>query len=112
MSALSRIRISRKRTENAVKAVALAGMIAFGSVGYTYAATNEPAVVCVEETYTVKPGDTFYSICEEYFHKNTSGNNPYFLEYLDAMVELNPWVLERHYQLEVGDKLLMRYWKE
>ena len=65
--------------------------------------------VLVEETYTVRPGDTLWGIAEEYVAKNT-GTRRYILEYKSGMEELNPWLMERHGMIYPGDRLTLTYW--
>lgn len=65
--------------------------------------------VLVEETYTVRPGDTLWDIAEEYVAKNT-GTKRYILEYKSGMEELNPWLLERKGMIYPGDQLTLTYW--
>ncbi len=73
-------------------------------------ATQEDThAVLVEETYTVRPGDTIWGIAERYIAKNT-GTKRYILEYKSGMEELNPWLLERHGMIYPGDELRMTYW--
>lgn len=66
-------------------------------------------VVLVEETYTVRPGDTIWGIAEEYCAKNT-GTKRYILEYKEGMYENNPWLVERRGMIYPGDKLTLTYW--
>ena len=65
--------------------------------------------VLVEETYTVRPGDTLWGIAEEYVAKNTATRR-YILEYKSGMEELNPWLMERHGLIYPGDRLTLTYW--
>ena len=65
--------------------------------------------VLVEETYTVRPGDTVWSIAEEYCAKNT-GTKRYILEYKAGIEELNPWLLERKGKIYPGDEIKVTYW--
>lgn len=65
--------------------------------------------ILVEEVYTVRPGDTLWSIAEEYVAKNT-GTRRYILEYKSGMEELNPWLMERHGMIYPGDRLTLTYW--
>jgi len=65
--------------------------------------------VLVEETYTVRPGDTLWGIAEEYVAKNTATRR-YILEYKAGMEELNPWLMERHGMIYPGDRLTLTYW--
>lgn len=73
-------------------------------------ATHEDAhAVLIEETYTVRPGDTIWGIAERYVAKNT-GTRRYILEYKSGMEELNPWLVERKGEIYPGDKLKVTYW--
>ena len=65
--------------------------------------------VLVEETYTVRPGDTLWGIAEEYLAKNTATRR-YILEYKSGIEENNPWLLERHGMIYPGDQLRITYW--
>ncbi|BEU88706.1 hypothetical protein TAMA11512_21700 [Selenomonas sp. TAMA-11512] len=70
---------------------------------------NAADAVFVEEVYVVKPGDTVWSIAEEYLPKNTYSRR-YILEYVEGIKENNPWLVERKSQLQPGDELVMTYW--
>ena len=65
--------------------------------------------VLIEETYTVKSGDTLWGIAEEFCAKNT-GTRRYILEYKSGIEEMNPWLLERHGMIYPGDRLTLTYW--
>lgn len=65
--------------------------------------------VLVEETYTVRPGDTLWDIAEEYLQKNTATRR-YILEYKEGIYENNPWLVERGGLIRPGDKLTLTYW--
>lgn len=65
--------------------------------------------VLVEETYTVRPGDTIWGIAEEYLAKNT-GTRRYILEYKEGIYENNPWLVDRGGLIRPGDKLTLTYW--
>lgn len=65
--------------------------------------------VLVEETYTVRPGDTLWGIAEEYLAKNT-GTRRYILEYKEGIYENNPWLVDRKGMICPGDQLTLTYW--
>ena len=65
--------------------------------------------VLVEEVYVVRPGDTLWSIAEEYVAKNTATCR-YILEYKEGMYENNPWLVERKGMIYPGDQLTLTYW--
>lgn len=95
-----------------IKGLAIGGLIAVGlELSHSYMLNQQASVVTVEETYTVQPNDTFFGIVERYNEKNEVGK-PYIYEYMDTIRELNPWVDERHGQLQAGDKLRIKYQKK
>lgn len=59
------------------------------------------------DTYTVKAGDNFWYITENYREKDA--RNLYIFEYQDEVRELNPWLKESHNQLKVGDVITLQY---
>ena len=96
---------------NSWKAAVAGGIVAGAAILCAGMATQEDGknAVLVEETYTVRPGDTIWGIAEEFCAKNT-GTRRYILEYKSGMEELNPWLLERHGMIYPGDKLTLTYW--
>ena len=70
---------------------------------------DDSGAVLVEETYTVRPGDTLWGIAEEYLQKNT-GTRRYILEYKEGIYENNPWLVDRKGLIRPGDELQMTYW--
>lgn len=65
----------------------------------------------VEDSYIVKPGDTLWSISEEFLKKNTGGRR-YILEFKSGIRELNPWLADRASECELypGDVVRINYW--
>ena len=70
---------------------------------------SDKKVVLVEETYTVRPGDTIWGIAEMYCAKNTATHR-YILEYKEGMYENNPWLMERKGEIYPGDEIKVTYW--
>ena len=62
----------------------------------------------ISEVYVVKPGDTVWSISEEYLPKNTAGRK-YILQFQDEILEANPAVKANGCNLHPGDKLIINY---
>ena len=96
---------------NSWKAAVAGGIVAGAAILCAGMATQEDGknAVLVEETYTVRPGDTIWGIAEEFCAKNT-GTRRYILEYKSGMEELNPWLLDRKGEIYPGDKLTLTYW--
>ena len=70
---------------------------------------DDGGAVLVEETYTVKSGDTLWDIAETYCSKNT-GTRRYILEYKEGIYENNPWLVDRKGLICPGDQLVLTYW--
>lgn len=62
----------------------------------------------ISEVYVVKPGDTVWSISEEYLPKNTAGRK-YILEFQDEILAANPEVKANGCIIQPGDKLVINY---
>jgi nucleoid-associated protein YgaU len=107
MNWTKRIEEQRQRTrrlESRLKKAALIALVAGAaavSLGFGHSEVRE-------EIYIVKAGDTFWDISEAYLAKNT-GSRKYILEFQHELQELNPWLAERHYRIQAGDKILVRY---
>lgn len=65
--------------------------------------------ILVEDIHIVQPGDTLWSISEEYMHRNTGGRR-YIMEFVEGVKELNPWIQENGYIIHPGDKVRVNYW--
>lgn len=61
----------------------------------------------VEDTYTVKAGDTLTSIAQQYIQKNTYGQRNVD-EFIEGIMELNN--MNSATDIHVGDKLRINYW--
>ena len=62
----------------------------------------------MSEVYIVKPGDTVWSISEEYLPKNTAGRK-YILQFQHEILEANPQVKANGGVIKAGDKLVINY---
>jgi hypothetical protein len=100
-------RARKRRIESAVKKILTTG--AFVGAALIAAGFYNGDQQRVEETYTVKHGDTIWSIGEEYIHKNTGGRR-YLPEFVEGIKEMNPWVKENDYIIHAGDKIQISYW--
>lgn len=96
---------ARKRRRMALKGLAIAGLLLVSAWAL---GASESHQRLVETTYTVKEGDTLWAISEEYMAKNT-GSRRYILEFKEGIKELNPWLLESHEQIQVGQVLRINY---
>ena len=96
----------RRDYSRVFKAGFIAGMIGLASLASGFYSGPQRMV---EEIYVVEPGDTLWSIGEEYREKNTGGRR-YLPEFISGIRELNPWLLETHDQIQPGDKLRINYW--
>lgn len=63
----------------------------------------------VEEVYTVRQGDTLWTIGENFMEKNTYGRR-YLPEFIEGIKQLNDELVESHGQVEPGQKLRITYW--
>ena len=95
------------------KILKIAAVIFLGafSLGFLTGVVTESSLTknyrVVNETYTVKQGDTFMDICLEY--RKRDARDPYIFEFMDEIIKINPSVAEKHNQLQIGDELNIRY---
>lgn len=73
---------------------------------------NGQGGVLVEETYTVKSGDTLWTIADMYVIKNTHGPRD-IREFISGITELNydaVFINRQPGEIHPGDQLLIHYW--
>jgi nucleoid-associated protein YgaU len=104
---IAEARARKRGIESAIKRF-LAGTAIIGAA-VICAGFYDGDQVRVETVYTVQPGDTLWSISEEYLQKNTGGRR-YILEFKESIKELNPWLCDTHEQIKPGDKVTISYW--
>ena len=83
-------------------AVLLFGIVNFSSFGNSYDDDDFHF-----ETYTVKPGDTFWTV--SHFYRDKDARNLYIFDYQDELRQLNPHIADNGCQLFPGDKIQVRY---
>ena len=93
----------KRRLRTSVK-VALVGVMALSAYIMNITAGEK-----VTEEYTVKPGDTVYSISEQFLSKNTV-QRKYILQFQHEIIEENPQLKSNHYIIHPGDKLAISYY--
>lgn len=88
--------------------IAIVGVIA---MAVTSCGAAEPAGTLVTETYFVKPGDTLWTIAEQYIQKNTDGPRD-IREFYQGIIEINYDLLKDRPPglILPGDKLQINYW--
>lgn len=93
------------------KIAVMAAIFAAGFVsGSTYQHDKFIQANLIVEEYTVKKGDTFWTIAERYARLDQ--RHLYILEYHDEIYGNNPELLKRHGQVKPGDVISIRYLKE
>ncbi|SMC56817.1 LysM peptidoglycan-binding domain-containing protein [Sporomusa malonica] len=77
----------------------------------SYGSGSDPSGVLISETYTVRTGDTLWTISEQYIQKNTYGPRD-IREFYHGIIEINQDVLASREPGEIhpGDKLTVNYW--
>lgn len=63
----------------------------------------------VKVKHVVQPSETLWSISEHYKDKD-SGRDLYLPEFQDEIVHLNPWLIDKHRQVNIGDTLDIVYY--
>ncbi|SDO85423.1 LysM peptidoglycan-binding domain-containing protein [Selenomonas ruminantium] len=85
--ALKERRAKQKRRESVIKKVLAGAALVGAAIIFTGFYDGDQRLVT--ETYTVKEGDTLWSIATEYLKKNTGGRR-YILEFKQGIIENNP----------------------
>ncbi|MCR5440237.1 MAG: LysM peptidoglycan-binding domain-containing protein [Selenomonas sp.] len=97
----------QKRTEATIKKV-LAGAALIGAA-VIFSGFYDGDQRLIEETYTVKQGDTLRGIATEYLKKNTGGRR-YILEFEQGIIELNPELQDgQSGHIKPGQKIRISY---
>ena len=108
---LAKHRMENRRLLHKAKDYAKKGAIGLALIGASLILTGAYSgdVRLVEDTYTVKNGDTLWTIGEEYLAKNT-GTRRYILEFIEGIKELNPELVENKSRIYPGQKIRINYW--
>ena len=101
-------RAKQKRREAIIKKVLAGAAIIRAAFVFTGFYSGDQRLV--EETYTVKEGDTLRGIATEYLKKNTGGRR-YILEFEQGLIEGNPELQNGNSgRIHPGQKLKITYW--
>ena len=93
------------------KIAAIAAIFAVGFLSGSAHKQNEYVEQhLTQEKYVVQPDDTFWDITTRYCGIDQRGK--YLLEYQDEIRRLNPELAARKCQLQPGDVISVRYYKE
>lgn len=107
----SRVKRARREQERRFKKIVVNGLVVVALVGSAaiFTGTYNGDQQLIEDSYTVKQGDTLRSIAWTFLEKNTGGRR-YILEFEQGIVELNPWIKENGYTIHPGDRIRVNYW--
>ena len=99
---------SRKRhIENAIKKTLAGAALVGAAVLFTGFYDGDQRLI--EETYTVKKGDTLRDIATEYLKKNTGGRR-YILEFEQGIIDINPELQDGNAgHIKPGQKIRINY---
>ncbi|WP_288313504.1 LysM domain-containing protein [uncultured Selenomonas sp.] len=103
-----RERVARRRkeqTRNLKKAAICAALVGIAAISIGLTSRPAPDTNLVEITYTVQPGDTWWSIVEHYCEIDV--DDPYIFDYKHEMEQLNEGVDLGN--LMPGQKLHIQY---
>lgn len=106
-----RVKRARREQERRFKKIVVNGLVVVALVGSAaiFTGTCNGDQQLIEDSYTVKQGDTLRSIAWTFLEKNTGGRR-YILEFEQGIVELNPWIKENGYTIHPGDRIRVNYW--
>lgn len=97
--------------KNKILKIALVVFIGAFSLGFLSGVITEFTLSknynVVSEVYTVQKGDTLMDIC--LYYRKFDRRDPYILEYMDEIRELNPQLAQAKNQIYPGDELHIQY---
>ena len=105
--ALKERRAKQKRRESVIKKVLAGAALVGAAVLFTGGYSGDQRLI--EETYTVKKGDTLRDIATEYLKKNTGGRR-YILEFEQGIIDINPELQDGNAgHIKPGQKIRINY---
>ena len=109
--AKARIRMRQRKERRTLERLkkGLAAMALAGAALIFSGAAPCSEQVLVEDSYTVTPDDTLWSIGEAFLVKNTGGRR-YILEFIEGIKQLNPELVESRGEVYPGQVLRINYW--
>ena len=88
----------------------IASIAAVLLIGTSFLSGSSNPRHAVYATYKVQSGDTFWTVAQRYFEKDS--RRLYLLEYHDEIRRLNPEIAARNCQLQPGDVINLRYYED
>lgn len=104
---ISKARAQKERLERTIKGLFASAALVGAAVVFSGFYSGDQRLV--EETYTVKEGDTLRGIATEYLKKNTGGRR-YILEFEQGIIEINPELQDGNAgHIKPGQKIRINY---
>ena len=100
-------KVRKRRLNRKLASVACAVLLGIGAVSAGFYAEPPGELIPVEVVHVVKAQETLWGICATYYEKDVGGG--YLLEYQEQVKAANPWLKDRHGQLQPGDELKISY---
>ncbi|MBR3624031.1 MAG: hypothetical protein IKN43_11885 [Selenomonadaceae bacterium] len=66
----------------------------------------------IEIAHQVRPNETFWQICQNYYDENHLKNEIYFLEFVYEVEQKNRWLKDVNYKLQPNDIIKISYKKQ